>query len=77
VLAHNICVLVHTIHELGIEPIFCAEIRPTGGLAQEPKLYASFLCNPDFCTRRTFRVKLAKSDSAQKVGRKMAVGERA
>jgi transposase len=28
VLAHNICVLVQAIHELGIEPIFCAEIRP-------------------------------------------------
>ncbi len=28
VLAHNICVLVQAIHELGIEPIFRAEIRP-------------------------------------------------
>lgn len=28
VLAHNVCVLVQAIHELGIEPIFCAEIRP-------------------------------------------------
>lgn len=28
VLAHNICVLVQAIHELGIEPIFCAEIQP-------------------------------------------------
>lgn len=26
VLAHNICCLVQSIHELGIEPIFCAEI---------------------------------------------------
>ena len=28
VLAHNICVLVQAIHELGIEPIFCAETQP-------------------------------------------------
>ena len=28
VLAHNICVLIQATHELGIEPIFCAEIRP-------------------------------------------------
>ena len=28
VLAHNICVLVQAMHELGIEPIFCAEIQP-------------------------------------------------
>lgn len=28
VLAHNICVLVQATHELSIEPIFCAEIRP-------------------------------------------------
>ncbi len=28
VLCHNICVLVHAIHELGIEPNFCAESRP-------------------------------------------------
>lgn len=28
VLAHNICVLIHAIHELGIEPIFCTETRP-------------------------------------------------
>ncbi len=28
VLAHNICVLIQAIHELGIEPIFCTETRP-------------------------------------------------
>src|SRR5215210_3682444 len=32
VLAHNVCVLVHAIHELKIHPIFSSEIRP------EPKM---------------------------------------
>jgi hypothetical protein len=27
-LCHNICVLIQAIHELGIEPNFCAEFRP-------------------------------------------------
>jgi transposase len=28
VLCHNICVLIQSIHELGVEPTFCAEIAP-------------------------------------------------
>ena len=32
VLCHNICVLIQAVHELGVEPIFCADI----GLAQKP-----------------------------------------
>jgi len=31
VLCHNVCVLIQAIHELGIEPNFCAQI----GLAQK------------------------------------------
>ena len=31
VLCHNICVLIQAVHELGVEPIFCADI----GLAQK------------------------------------------
>jgi transposase len=34
VLAHNICVLIHAIHALGIHPIFSSEIQP------EPKMAA-------------------------------------
>ena len=28
ILCHNICVLIQSNHELGIEPTFCAEIAP-------------------------------------------------
>ncbi len=33
VLCHNICVLIHSIHELGIRPRFCAEMPPAQELA--------------------------------------------
>ena len=36
VLAHNICVLIQAIHELGIEPIFCTEPRPVQKCPTEP-----------------------------------------
>ena len=54
VLAHNICVLVQAIHELGIEPIFCAEIRP----AQKSPRKAIICATPQRLQRPALHLKL-------------------